>query len=721
LSGIFQTGKNCWRIERADYVSVVVDYGNYYRDLHESIQKAEKSIFVLGWDIDSRIQLLRGEAAAKSDLPTSFFDLICWKARQNPDVQIYLNKWDYSMFFMREREPFWEHRWAKCGLPNIHYCLDDVLPFGACHHQKIVVIDDETAYWGGMDVALGRWDFRQHHVENEDRADPGQIPHPENLHSFGPYHDIQAVLSGSAATALAELVRDRWHATGHPVKPLPINEKPEKKPPKSWPDSDPPDFYDVDVAIARTLPRIGKKPQVEEIYHLFLDEIAHAEKFIYIENQFLVFKEIAQALNRRLHERPGLRVLAVSCYDAQGIMESRAMYANRISFRTILKQGGVGGRAVLAYPICREGEKQTSVRIHSKIMIVDDRLLHIGSANINNRSMGVDTECDIVLIGSDEKARRKIADVRNDLIREHTGYKAEEIDDIVNNGVSIANLIKDRPGSRQHLRPIDDTRYANQSFINLVTFFADPRRPLIPSRLTRFHKMAGKRPFKGRRVWIILAILAALATISLLWSHTPLVQYADTEKLADLFEKARNSPLALLWVVVIYVVGGLLFFPVTVLSGAVILVFGAVKGFIFSLAGAIASGVLGYSIGRWLGKDRLSRIFPKSEKVTEKIRDSGVIGVAVIRTLPIAPYSLMNLIFGVVNVSLPAFIMGTILGLAPGKLMLAIFGESVVDVFKQPTGENVFYAILGLAGWIGIGWLCNKLARNWQDNKKQAT
>ena len=400
-------------------------------------------------------------------------------------------------------------------------------------------------------------------------------------------------------------------------------------------------------------------------------------------------------------------------------MESRSMYANRIMFRTILEQGGVADRAIMAYPICREGEKQTSVRIHSKIMIVDDRLLHIGSANINNRSMGMDTECDIVLIGEDEKACKKISDVRNDLIREHTGYKAEEIDAVINNGGSIDILLRDCPGSRQHLRRIDDSRYADQSFIKLVTFFADPRKPFISSKFTRFHKFIKKDWFKNRRIWIILSTLAAITFLSMLWSYTPLAEYADAEKLADLFEKARNSPLAL-WVTVVYIIGGLLFFPVTVMSGAVILVFGAVKGFIFSLAGAIASGVVGYSIGRYLGKDKLYKFFPRSKKATEKIKDSGVIGVAVIRTLPIAPYSLMNLIFGVVNVSLPAFIMGTALGLAPGKLMLAIFGESIVDVFKQPTGENVLYAILGFAGWIGIGWLCNKLARKWQYHKKQA-
>src|SRR5690606_24143191 len=139
-----------------------------------------------------------------------FFDLICWKAKANPDLQIYLNRWDYSIFFMREREQFWAHKWNSAKLPNIHICMDDVVPLSACHHQKIAVIDDEIAYWGGMDVALGRWDFRQHHVKNKNRADPAQLPHINEKEKFEPYHDIQAVLSGPAARSMAEWARYRW-------------------------------------------------------------------------------------------------------------------------------------------------------------------------------------------------------------------------------------------------------------------------------------------------------------------------------------------------------------------------------------------------------------------------------------------------------------------------------------------------------------------------------
>lgn len=70
---IFTPGRNCWKVERADFVSIVVDYGNYYRDLHEFIVKARHSIFILGWDIDFRIELLRGEDAKTSHYPSTLF------------------------------------------------------------------------------------------------------------------------------------------------------------------------------------------------------------------------------------------------------------------------------------------------------------------------------------------------------------------------------------------------------------------------------------------------------------------------------------------------------------------------------------------------------------------------------------------------------------------------------------------------------------------------
>lgn len=721
MTEFIKQGHNCWRKERADHVSILVDYGNYYRDLRQSIIRAQKSIFLLGWDIDSRIELLRGKDAEKNPHPTVFFDLICWKASENPDLQIYLNRWDYSMFFMRQREPLWEHKWQQCGHPNIHVVMDDVLPLSACHHQKIAIIDDEIAYWGGMDIALGRWDFRQHHVKNKNRADPAQLPSFDEKEAFDPYHDIQAVMSGPAARALAEWARVRWKAAAPKITPVPLAPPLESGAlPATWPRIDPPDFTGIDVAIARTMPAMSGQRQVEEIYHLLLEEIAQAENFIYIENQFLACADIAHALNKRLHEKPDLRVLAVSCHNPNGIMERLAMWGGRVKFRDIIEAGGVADRVALTYPLCREEGREATVRIHSKLMIIDDRYLHIGSANINRRSMGMDTECDVLLCGEDDAARTKIASVRNDLIREHTGYEEDYIADVVNDGKHVAKLVDECPGSRQHLRLINDEAYRDQPMADLAYKLADPRRPLISSRFTRLPRWKGASSWSGRQIGVVAAMIALIAALSILWSFTPLAEYNDPDKIEGLFEQVRNAPFALLWLTLIYVVGGLLFFPVTALSTAVILIFGGVKGFIYATIGALASGLVGYGLGKLIGRRRLLSVFPKAEKAMDKIKGSGVIGVTVIRMVPIAPFSVVNMAMGVIHVPIFAYLLGTALGLSPGKVMLAIFGQSFIDVFKNPDLHNILIAGAGIIAWIGVVWMCNKLARQWQARHEQA-
>lgn len=711
---IFRPGVNCWRVEKADYLSIVVDYGNYYRDLRESIIKARHSIFILGWDIDSRIELLRGEDAEHEDIPVIFYDLICWKARHNPEVQIYLNKWNHSIFFSRQRELFWERKWRSTNLPNIHFCLDGMIPMGACHHQKVAVIDDETAYWGGMDVALGRWDFREHHVKNYDRADPSGLPNPDKVTHFSPYHDIQAVMAGPSATALARLVRNRWNDACD-TEPLPLRQPDRGDPPFTWPDSDPPDFENVKVALARTIPAMQGQPATEEIYRLFLDEIAKAEEFIYIENQFLCCDDIAKAINKRLHERPRLRVLALSCREPQGIMERKSMWGGRVQFRDLIEKGGVADRVLLTFTSSRENNEKDVVRIHSKLMIVDDKWMHLGSANINNRSMGMDTECDVTIIGSTEAARKKIVSVRNDLIREHCGWEIEDIQKVIENNEPVSSFLNPLPTSTQHLHRINDELYRKEKFIGLARLFADPRHPILHSRMTiPFHHGRQRRQLQ-RTLAVLGAVLVFALLMSSLWKHTPLADWVTAENLEHIFRQAEQSPIAMLWVCVIYIIGGLVFVPVTLMTGAVIIVFGGMKGFIFSLIGATISSIVGFMVGKWIGLHNLKRISKHTEYALDKISNAGVIGVAIVRTLPIAPFSLINLVFGVSGVPLLTFVLGTILGLLPGKITISLLGDSLSDVVKNPDPENIMYAVFGFFLWLAVMLGCNKFAKNWQD------
>lgn len=716
---IFQPEHNCWRVEQADRVAVVVDYGNYYRNLRESVLKARKSIFVLGWDIDSRIELLRG-ADGKDEEAVTFFDLIVKVATENPDLKVYLNKWDYSLFFMQQREPFWMRKWSSAKLPNVYFCLDDMLPLGACHHQKVVVIDDEVAYWGGMDVALGRWDFRQHHVRNVHRADP-ELTELGDKKKFGPYHDIQAVLSGPAAQALAQLVRERWRIACPHVEPVPLGAPdPDTVAPHCWPDTDPPDFRDMTAVISRTLPEVNGTEQTEEVLQALLAQIAAAEKFIYIENQFLTNPDIAKALNRQLLQKPDLRVLLVSCWKPQGIMERKAMWGGRVRFRALLEKNGVADRVLMTHPVSCEDGKKAHVRIHSKLMITDDKFLHIGSANLNNRSMGMDTECDITLVASTPAHHAKIAAVRNDLIREHTGFGVDKISDIITQGQPPAGFLAQEEGSRQHLEAVDDSAYAKDRAVDWLIPLGDPRRPFSIG-LLRFSDKKRFRGWKGRRMIaaMTLAVVLLLASLSLLWSMTDLKEFVQPDVVAGWVARIEESPFEILWVIGAYIVSGLVFFPVTVLSTAVILAFGGIKGFAYAMVGGLASGWVGYMIGAFLGRDRIHRIFPSAKKVTDKLQASGVVGVTAIRMLPIAPFSLVNLLMGVIHVPLFAYLAGTFLGLMPGKVMLSLFGTSLKETFTNPSAATIVKTALLFMLWIGIIFICHHFAAKWQKRQQK--
>ncbi len=700
----FKPGYNCWRVESANYASVLVDCANYYRDLHESICKAKKSIFMLGWDIDSRISLLRGEAAQQSQCPVNLYELLQKKAQQNPAMQIYLNKWDYSLIFIAEREPLPALKWKNQPSENIHFCVDGSIPLGACHHQKVIVIDDEVAFCGGMDVAMGRWDDRGHAHLNEERADPGGLHKYKTEAPFGPYHDIQMVVAGPVVKALAQLVRDRWVAASD-VEPLPIITQVPAGLPHAWPDSDPPDFENVDIAVARTLPPYKDSPGVYEIESMYLDEICRAEKFIYIENQYLVRTEIAQALNKRMKEKPDLRVLLVSTENPSGIFEEKAMWTGRLEFAKILKEGGVRDRAVMAYPASCENGQDMPIHIHSKVMMVDDKFLHIGSSNLNGRSMGLDTECDLILRGNDEKSCLKIASVRNDLIREHSGQEVADIQRMVDEGNKAIDFLKIVETSHQHLYEMDDKKYEDKILGDAVRKFADPDTPFFGESLNFLRGKAESDSGKIDNIFVILgAILFMAAACLLVWKITPLSDYASPESLADIFSQVKESSWGIPAVLAFFVIGGLFFFPVTVLIAATAIVFGPMIGFVLSLIGSMASASVGFLAGRAMEKNLAhsttgNRVF---DKIKNAVHNAGILGVGFMRMVPVAPFSLVNIGMGMAKISWTVYILGTLVGLLPGIVVLSFLGDSLMKVWKHPSVENITYLSGGVVVWLAL-------------------
>jgi phosphatidylserine/phosphatidylglycerophosphate/cardiolipin synthase-like enzyme len=402
-----------WRAARADKATVIIDAEDYFRFAHAAMRKARKRIMLIGWDFDARIDLVRGEHLDE-DLPAKIGDLIYWLVERNPELEVYLLRWDLGALksLFRGTTVFTLAKWM--AHPRIHVKLDGHHPPGASHHQKIVVIDDCFAFCGGIDMTGDRWDTRAHRDEEPERVRP-------NGTAYEPWHDATTALQGAAAAALGEHARDRWkRAGGHSLSAV-------RSKHDCWPDALPVQFSDVEVTISRTAPQMQGQRRVTEIERLYIEQIARAKRWIYAESQYFASRRIAEAIARRLDETDGPEIVIINPESAQGWLEPLAMDTARARLVEALRRRDKQGRLRIYHPYTHD---HTPIYVHAKIFIVDDQILRVGSSNLNNRSMRLDTECDVAIDCARQgnaDCAAAIAEVRYDLLAEHLGSTTDKV------------------------------------------------------------------------------------------------------------------------------------------------------------------------------------------------------------------------------------------------------------------------------------------------------
>ncbi|MBB4630542.1 phospholipase D-like domain-containing protein [Sphingosinicella soli] len=408
LTPVVEAGRNCWRIERSARAAAVIDAADYYHYVREAMLAAQRRILIIGWDFDTRITLEPDENGKGESLGHFFLRL----ARENPDRQIDILKWSFGALkqFLRPRAAWMLLRWKMTRA--IDFRFDSFHPVGCSHHQKIVVIDERFAVCGGIDISCARWDTSAHTDDDPRRKLPNGAPYP-------PWHDVTMILDGDGAKALADLGRDRWkHATRVDLPPAEDHHD-------HWPEDAQIDFRDVDIAIARTRSAWRDCDEIREIEAVWLDIIAAAHRFIYIENQYLTSGRIAAAIATRMKEEDPPEIVVVMPRTADGWLEQRAMDAARVQLARAIAKSDRLGRFRIYVPVTEGG---TDIYVHAKVAIMDDRLLKIGSANLNNRSMGLDSECDVIIdsaLPANAGTRGAIAALRDRLISEHLGVSPE--------------------------------------------------------------------------------------------------------------------------------------------------------------------------------------------------------------------------------------------------------------------------------------------------------
>ncbi|MDQ3074212.1 MAG: phospholipase D-like domain-containing protein [Pseudomonadota bacterium] len=410
LQPIVAQGRNCWRIARADKAAVIVDAADYYRIIAAAMELAQKRIFIVGWDFDTRIALAPDTHGKGETLGRFFLRL----AREKPERQIDILKWNFGALkqFFHATSVVWLWRWERTKA--IDFRFDASHPVGCSHHQKIVVIDSRLAACGGIDISADRWDTSAHLDDDPHRVSPGGQP-------YRPWHDATMLMQGEVADHLSELGRERWKIATHAelTKIEPCDQQ--------WPAELGVMFENVDVAIARTRAAYDQLPEVREIEALYLDMIAATKRFLYIENQYFTSAKIAAAIAKRMAEVDPPEIVLVMPRTGDGWLEQKAMDAARIKLVAAIGRADKTDRFRVYVPVTKGG---TDIYVHAKIAIVDDRLLRVGSANLNNRSQGLDSECDVIIdaaLPANHGSEGAMTELRHRLIAEHIDCTPEKI------------------------------------------------------------------------------------------------------------------------------------------------------------------------------------------------------------------------------------------------------------------------------------------------------
>jgi phosphatidylserine/phosphatidylglycerophosphate/cardiolipin synthase-like enzyme len=436
-----------WRYAMANKVRVIIDAQDYFDLMQQAMLKARRRVLLISWDFDTRIHLTRGRrwwqrAWRRHEFPARLGSFIVWLTRHCHEIEIRILNWRFGFVKFIGRGSMMLDLLTWLRHPQIDFKFDSAHPFGCSHHQKIAVIDQSVAVCGGIDMADERWDTREHHEHDPRRQRPGGLP-------YGPWHDMTMMMEGPVADALDDLGRHRWAAAGGtPLKRLPRTDA------SAWPDGLEPHFENVEVGIARTQAAYRGDALINEVEQLFLLQIARAKHFIYAENQYFASRVIAEALSARLSEPEPPEIIVVHPTSAHGKVESAVMDPVRARLLRAIEEIDRRDRFHLYTP----WSGGTPIYVHAKLLIIDDEILRIGSSNFNNRSMRLDSECDVFIDctrPANGHCRERIRALRYSLLGEHCGVPPEEIGPLIEQAGSMAAMIAALGGGRgaRKLRP----------------------------------------------------------------------------------------------------------------------------------------------------------------------------------------------------------------------------------------------------------------------------
>jgi phospholipase D1/2 len=444
-------GETCATLVTSASSGLLVDGRDFFRAVYDACAQAERTIYMAGWQFASDVELVRGEDVREGcRYPAAFLEFLRALCEAKPALEIYLLPWDSSPVFTLEREPWQRLKFRWKGHPRIRWRMDNCHPAGASHHQKLIVVDRSVAFIGGMDLCTGRWDDRGHAATKQERCTHGK---PD-----GPYHDVQAFLTGDGVDIVRGWFAQRWRDAT--CEPLELPDAPVRSLAFE------PTFavHAPRIGLARTWPEMEDPPAqpIKELLRLHLRAIGQAKRLIYAENQYLSSDELCRALEARLDAgAPHLEVVLVLPQKSAGFKEriSIGVYQQAILERIAIAAERNGHAFGVYYPAATGADGDVPIFTHGKVLAIDDRFLLVSSANLTNRSMSFDTELGIAWESPEPTS--SLRNARVELLGEHCGVSGADAETLVGPIDGLVRRLDDfararRGALRVHRRNVDE-------------------------------------------------------------------------------------------------------------------------------------------------------------------------------------------------------------------------------------------------------------------------
>ncbi|MBY4609198.1 phospholipase [Rhizobium sp. 9T] len=453
----------------AEKAAFLINGNRYFAELARALRQARRRVWIVGWDFNPDIPMepeKSGETLA---------ELLHALAEANPAIEIRILIWTLGPIYSgKSLQVLRKKNFPRNARIDLRFDLQNTVR--GCHHEKLVCIDDAVAFIGGMDLTSRRWDTRSHRAKEALRRDPEGV-------SYDPLHDVQAMVTGDAARLIGDIARRRWeNATGESHGSL------AESYPFTWPDDLAVSLKQIPVSLVLTEPATIFRTGISDGIASTLDVIARARRQLYIEAQYLASFRIADALAARLQEEDGPEIVVICTRRSHGLIEKLFMGGNRDRVIRRIKRADRANRFRVYYPVVpgppvpgpsmsgSPKDDEVDVLIHSKLIIADDELIRIGSSNLNNRSEGLDSECDMLLEAGNDEHRRRIADLRDRLLAEYLGTTTETFAAAFARSGSIIRAIDKLNDGPRGLREFAVDLSGSISPIRGTAFF-DPARP----------------------------------------------------------------------------------------------------------------------------------------------------------------------------------------------------------------------------------------------------